>query len=145
VKSDQQIRHEMSLLRHELSLLRKQLRERKKQRLGIPRKSGSYFRKDHEYLETGIEKTRRRIEIFRAAGGEVACFDEADPSTIEEIRPATCQGCVEPHLIGWNEGEWHHNVKSHGGEALRLQSVRAIRLPNVACSVSQSSDRSHGA
>jgi hypothetical protein len=32
-----------------------------------------------------------------------------------ELEPATCQGCTEPHLVGWNEGEWHHNVKSKGG------------------------------
>lgn len=78
---------------------------------------GSYFRKDHEYLETAIEKTRRRVEIFRNAGGEVTWFDESDPDTIEEIQPAMCQGCAEPHLIGWSnlEGNWHHNVKSKGG------------------------------
>lgn len=111
MKSDMEIRQE-------ISRLRKQLRTRKRERLGLPsNKPHSYFRKDHEYLETGIEKTQRRIEIFRNAGGEVTWFDESDPSTIEEIQPAMCQGCAETHPVGWSEtdGNWHHNVKSKGG------------------------------
>jgi hypothetical protein len=76
----------------------------------------SYRKGDHEYLVGILAHTRRRLEIFRAAGGEASWFDETDPASVEEIKPATCQGCVEPHLIGWNEGEWHHNVKSHGGK-----------------------------
>jgi hypothetical protein len=76
----------------------------------------SYRKGDHQYLVGILAHTRRRLEIFRNAGGEATWFDESDPGSVEEIRPATCQGCVEPHLVGWTEGEWHHNVKSHGGK-----------------------------
>jgi hypothetical protein len=75
----------------------------------------AFFRNGHEYLETPREMTLRRMEIYRNAGGEVQWFDESDPSTIEDLKAATCQGCVEPHLIGWLDAEWHHNVKSKGG------------------------------
>ena len=71
----------------------------------------SYRKGDHEYLVGILAHTRRRLEIFRAAGGEATWFDEADPSSVEEIKPATCQGCVEPHLVGWREGEWHHGCE----------------------------------
>lgn len=80
------------------------------------RRPKAAWRKGHEYLEGLLAKTQRRLEIFRNAGGEASWFDETDPSTVEEIRPANCQGCVEPHLVGWLDGEWHHNVKSHGGK-----------------------------
>ncbi len=74
-----------------------------------PRRAKQTFhRKGHEYLVGVLAYTRRRLEIFRNAGGEATWFNERDPSTVEEIRPATCQGCVEPHLVGWNEGHWHH-------------------------------------
>lgn len=76
----------------------------------------TFFRKDHEYLMGWQDKLRRRLEIYRNAGGEAEWFDESDPNSIEDHKPATCQGCTEPHLIGWAEGEWHHNVKSHGGK-----------------------------
>jgi hypothetical protein len=76
----------------------------------------TYRKGDHEYLVGILAHTRRRLEIFRNAGGEATWFDEKDPSSVEEIKPATCQGCVEPHLVGWIEGSWHHNVKSHGGK-----------------------------
>jgi hypothetical protein len=76
----------------------------------------TFFRGEHEYLVGVLAHTKRRIEIFENAGGEVAWFDPTDPSTVEEIRPATCQLCTEPHLVGWTDGEWHHNVKSHGGK-----------------------------
>jgi hypothetical protein len=76
----------------------------------------NYFRGEHEYLEGVLAHTQRRLEIFRNAGGEAEWFDKTDPTTVEEIRPATCQGCVEPHLIGWFQGEWHHNVKTKGGK-----------------------------
>lgn len=99
-------------LRQEIANARRQLRERKRHTLGLPSSTPrSYTKNGHEYLQTTFEKTKRRMEIFRAAGGEVTWFDESDPDTIEEIRPATCQGCVEPHLIGWLDGEWHHNCE----------------------------------
>src|SRR5882672_9895941 len=70
----------------------------------------TYFRGEHEYLVGWEAHLRRRLEIFRNAGGEATWFDESDPNSVEEIKPATCQGCVEPHLIGWasEEGQWHH-------------------------------------
>lgn len=104
-KTDQQ-------LRAEIAHNRKLLRERKRQALGLSSmKKRSYTKNGHEYLQTGFEKMDRRMEIFHAAGGEVEWFDKGDPTTIEEIRPAYCQGCVEPHLVGWNDGEWHHNCE----------------------------------
>jgi hypothetical protein len=75
----------------------------------------SFKRDGHEYLETAREMTLRRMEIYRNAGGEVRWFDEADPNSIEDLKPAQCQGCVEPHLVGWAEAEWHHNSRSKGG------------------------------
>jgi len=76
----------------------------------------TFERNGHEYLVGVLAHTRRRLEIFRNAGGEATWFDESDPASVEEIKPATCQGCTEPHLIGWSEGHWHHNVKSKGGK-----------------------------
>lgn len=99
-------------LRQEIAANRKRLRERKRQRIGLPSsKPTTHWKDGHEYLVGVLAHTRRRLEIFRNAGGEATWFDESDPSTIEEIKPATCQGCVEPHLIGWDseEGHWHHN------------------------------------
>lgn len=99
-------------LRQEKAAITRELRKRKRQTLGLPSSKPRTYTKDgHEYLQTAFEKTKRRMEIFRAAGGEVVWFDESDPATIEEIHPATCQGCVEPHLISWNEGHWHHNCE----------------------------------
>jgi hypothetical protein len=72
------------------------------------RKPAHKWRGEHEYLANSVAKVKRRMEIYRAAGGEVTWFDESDPSTIEDHKPAMCQGCVETHPIGWNEGEWHH-------------------------------------
>jgi hypothetical protein len=98
----------------------KELRERRKARrkqksavLRHPAKKqgAAYSVGDHEYLTDPVAKTKRRMEIFRNAGGEVVWFDESDPFTVEEIRPATCNGCVETHLVGWNEGHWHHNCE----------------------------------
>lgn len=106
-------------LREEIASNRRLLRERKRKALGL---SGSehrtYSRDGHEYLYGILAKTQRRIEVFEAAGGIVTWFDKSDPSTVEEIQPAICQGCAEPHYLGWNDGtgEWHHNVKSHGGK-----------------------------
>lgn len=76
----------------------------------------TYTRGDHEYLSGVLAHTRRRLEIFRNAGGEADWFDEDDAATVQELRPATCQLCAEAHLVGWEEGEWHHNVKSKGGK-----------------------------
>ena len=80
------------------------------------RAKSSYTRGEHEYLVGVLAHTKRRLEIFCNAGGEATWFDETDPASVEEIQPATCQGCVEPHLVGWEEGEYHHNVKSLGGK-----------------------------
>lgn len=70
----------------------------------------TYRRGEHEYLVGILAHTQRRLEIFRNAGGEADWFDEDDPNSVQEIRPAICQGCTEPHLIGWDnrEGQWHH-------------------------------------
>jgi hypothetical protein len=97
-------------LEQQLRRLRKAERKEKGKRLGHPeKKSGhAYFEGEHEYLVDPVAKTKRRMEIFRNAGGEVTWFDETDPFSVEEIRPANCEGCAETHLIGWNEGEWDH-------------------------------------
>ena len=73
------------------------------------------MRNGHEYLNGLLAHVQRRLEIFRNAGGEAVLFTDS-PCYVEEIKPATCQGCAEAHLVGWNEGEWHHNVKSKGGK-----------------------------
>jgi len=95
----------------------KELRDRRKARrkqksavLGHPAKKqgGAYSVGDHEYLTDPVAKTKRRMEIFRNAGGEVVWFDESDPYTVEEIKVAMCQGCAETHPVGWNEGDWDH-------------------------------------
>lgn len=99
-------------LRQEIAHNRKLLRERKREALGVPRPyKGTYSKDGHEYLATGFEKIVRRMAIYRAAGGEVTWFDPPDASTIEDMKAATCQGCTEPHLIGWLDGEWHHNCE----------------------------------
>ena len=99
----------------ELRDLRKARRKQKGKILGHPaRKQGAAYCQDgHEYLADGdwLAKAKRRIEIFRNAGGEVTFFDESDPFSIDEIRPANCQICVETHLVGWLEGHWHHNCE----------------------------------
>jgi hypothetical protein len=98
-------------LQSELRRLKKAERKEKGKRLGhAEKKSGqAYTDGEHEYLADPVAFTKRRIEIFRNAGGEVTWFDEADPWSVEEIRPANCQGCAETHLVGWNEGHYHHN------------------------------------
>lgn len=99
-------------LREEIAHNRKLLRERKRQALGLPSmKKRNYTKNGHEYLATGREKILRRIEIFEAAGGAVVWYDQEDPETIEEICPARCQGCTETHVVGWEDGEWHHNCE----------------------------------
>ena len=108
MKSDQQ-------LRQEISNARKLLRERKRKSLGLPSsKPVTHWKNGHEYLVGVLAHVQRRIDIFTNAGGEVAWWEKSDPSTIEELRPANCQGCVETHLVGWNEGEWSH-PPSKGG------------------------------
>lgn len=104
---EQQIRKELAEIETRRRRLRKELRKGK----GFTNVLHTYTRNRHEYLATLFEKTMRRMAIFRAAGGEVTWFNPPDPDTIEEMKPATCQGCVEPHLIGWEEGEWHHNCE----------------------------------
>jgi hypothetical protein len=94
----------------ELRNRRKARRKKKSTILGHPEKKQgeSFVRDGHEYLPPE-KKFERRVEIFRNAGGEVAIFD----GIVEEIQPASCQGCSETHLIGFFEGEWSH-PKSHG-------------------------------
>jgi hypothetical protein len=102
------------ILRQEIAANKKLLRERKRQRIGLPSsKPTTHWKDGHEYLVGVLAHTRRRLEIFRNAGGEATWFDESDPSTVEEIKPAMCQGCAETHLVGWLEGEWSH-PKSKG-------------------------------
>lgn len=117
MKPDWEIRKERDAHRKEARLLNRLLKKRKRIAHGEPPKKEkrAFWRKGHEYLETALEMTKRRIQIFRNAGGEVTWFDESDPETIEEIQPAMCQGCAETHPVGWLEGHWHHNVKSKGG------------------------------
>jgi hypothetical protein len=101
---------EIRELESRLRRLKKAERKKNAQRLGHPAKKqgAAYSIGEHEYIVDPIAKTKRRMEIFRNAGGEVIWFDEADPYTIEELRPANCQGCAETHLVGWFEGEWDH-------------------------------------
>jgi len=109
MKSDQQ-------LRQEITNARRLLRERRKQRWGTASKASSYRRGEHEYLHGERAHLLRRMEIFRNAGGEVMLFEDSSSYSVGEICPATCQLCVETHFVGWEEGEWHHNVKSKGGK-----------------------------
>src|SRR5260370_41903646 len=97
-------------LQSEIRQLKKAERKKKAKALGHPsRKSGnSYSEGEHEYLADLAAKIKRRMEIFRNAGGEVIWFDESDPFSVEEIRPANCQGCAETHLIGWDRGGCDH-------------------------------------
>jgi hypothetical protein len=97
-------------LQRELREERRKARKAKGKMLGhAPKKSGSaYTEGEHEYLAYPVAKTKRRMEIFRNAGGEVIWFDESDPFSVEEIKAANCQGCAETHPVGWNEGEWDH-------------------------------------
>ena len=76
----------------------------------------TYRRGNHEYLVGVLAHTKRRLTVFRNAGGEATWFDPDDPASVEEIKPAICQGCSETHEVGWLDGEWHHNVRSHGGK-----------------------------
>jgi hypothetical protein len=83
------------------------------------KKSRTVLRRDgHEYifLEGAQDKLQMRLKIYANAGGEAILFDDI----VEDIRPAICQGCVEPHEISWAgqgapKGEWFHNSKSKGG------------------------------
>lgn len=101
-------------LQRELRQLKKAERKEKGERLGhAPKKSGrAYTEGEHEYLADyrtdPIAHIKRRMEIFENAGGQVVWFNETDPETIEEIRPANCQGCAETHLVGYFEGERNH-------------------------------------
>jgi hypothetical protein len=101
---------EIRELATKLARLRKAERKKNAKALGHPAKKqgGAYWDGEHEYITDPVAKTKRRMEIFRNAGGEVIWFDESDPYTVEEIKPASCQGCAETHLVGWNEGEWDH-------------------------------------
>lgn len=88
----------------------------------------TFFKGEHEYLVGQDAHLRRRLEIFRNAGGEATIFDG---ETVEEIQPATCQGCIEPHLVGWLEGQWHHNVKSHGGKRCDCAACGLFLCPMI--------------
>lgn len=101
---------EIRELESKLRAARKAERKGRGQKFGhAPSKSGrAYFEGEHEYITDPVAKTKRRMEIFRNAGGQVVWFDESDPFSVKEIRPANCQLCAETHLVGWNEGEWDH-------------------------------------
>lgn len=102
----------------EMARLRKLLRERKRQALGLPSSKKRTFTKDgHEYLYGVAAHFWRRLEIYRRAGGDVALIDgtSGDFESIEDLRTGMCEGCAETHPVGWNEGEWHHDVKTKGG------------------------------
>jgi len=73
----------------------------------------TYTRGEHEYLVGERAHLLRRMEIFRNAGGEVVLFEDSSSYTVEEIKPAICQGCVEPHEVPWDNayGHWHHNCE----------------------------------
>lgn len=93
---------------------RKLHKKRSRKAHGLPaKKSGSYFRKDHEYLDGASAHFHRRVEIYRNAGGEISVVDGF---VIEDLKTGMCQGCAETHEVGWAEGEWHHNVKTLGGK-----------------------------
>ncbi len=104
--SQQRIRE----LERELREERKAERKKKRKILGhSEKKQGTaYWEGDHEYIVDPVAKTKRRMEIFRNAGGEVIWFDESDPFSVEEIKSANCEGCAETHLVSWNSGEWNH-------------------------------------
>jgi hypothetical protein len=104
---------EIRELESKLRAARKAEKKKRAVQLGHPAKKqgAAYSVGDHEYLTDPVAFTKRRMEIFRNAGGKVTWFNESDPWTVEEIEPATCQGCVEPHLTGWMDGEWHHNCE----------------------------------
>lgn len=96
-------------IRESIAKLRRILRERKAKALGHSSNKGRTFTKDgHEWLYGERAHLLRRIEIFRNAGGDVALIEDSTSYSVEELQPATCQGCVEPHLVGWSDGEWHH-------------------------------------
>jgi hypothetical protein len=103
-------------LRKELSRRRKLRKEVKRKAHGEPkRRTGSYFRGNHEYLEGVQAHFWRRLEIYRAAGGDITLIDGTFEH-VEDLRVGMCQGCAETHEVGWYEGEWHHNVKTLGGK-----------------------------
>lgn len=89
---------------------RPQLRQRKDRTWSRDRNGHTY-----EYLVGFLDHVKRRIEIYKRAGGDAVLFDEAQPEMVEDLKSATCQGCPEPHLVGFNEGEWFHNSKTKGG------------------------------
>ncbi len=106
-------------LRQEIAANRKILRERKRKNLGLPSsKPTTHWKDGHEYLVGIPAHFWRRLEIYRRAGGDIALIDgiSGDFESIEDLQPAMCEGCAETHPVGWYEGEWHHNVKSHGGK-----------------------------
>src|SRR5260221_2365411 len=99
-------------LRQEKAAITKILRERKRNRMGLrSSRSVTRWKDGHEYLVGVLAHTLRRIEIYKNAGGDAHLFDTDRPDLVEDLAPATCQGCVERHLIGWDseEGQWHHN------------------------------------
>lgn len=67
----------------------------------------------HEWVYGFLAHAKRRVEIYRQAGGDVLWPDESDPGTIEDIQPAMCQGCEIQHPVGWNSGDWSHDEKRH--------------------------------
>lgn len=64
----------------------------------------------HDYLVGHADKSQRRAEIYRAAGGEVELVVDERGKVHHSIntRSAMCQGCAVPHPVSWYDGEWHH-------------------------------------
>lgn len=115
MKTDMELRQERDAHRKAARKVSKLLRQRSRQAHGLPaKKSGSYFRGNHEYLEGVQAHFWRRLEIYRAAGGDISLVDGTFED-VEDLRVGMCQGCAETHPVGWFEGEWHHNVKTLGG------------------------------
>lgn len=127
-------------IRQEISRLRGLLRERKAKALGHSSNKGRTFTKGgHEYLYGVAAHFWRRLEIYRRAGGDVALIGtHGDFESIEDLQPGNCEGCAETHPVGWHEGEWHHDVKTKGGQKVRLPELRNMGLQSVPSGVSQS-------
>jgi hypothetical protein len=91
---------------------KKILRETKP--LKARRYSHTIVRKGHEFLNGKLAHFRRRVEVYRACGGRIEVIDDsADPPEFQELEPARCGLCVEPHLVWFTEGHWVHLEKRH--------------------------------
>ncbi len=114
-------------IRAQISALRKQLRGIKREKLGLPesiqklkrirarRHTKTIVRKGHEFLYGQREHTKRRIEIFQRAGGQVftELTAEGDFEHIYTAVPATCELCETGHIVSWEDGHMVHMEKRH--------------------------------